>query len=351
MKRDKETLVILIPGFPSSESDSTCLPSQQLFVRAIKELCPSLNIIVLSFQYPYHNKPYRWNDIEVIPFNGQNNGGFARLLRQRKISQTLKKISQQNLVVGILSFWCAECAAVGKRFAGKNNIKHYCWIRGQDARASNRFPARIKPAAGELIALSDFLQDEFERNHHIRPAHVIPAGVDSKTFPASAEKTIDLLAAGSLIPLKQHEIFIEVVAAIKKHIPAIKAVLIGDGPERENLKALINQYDLAENLELTGELSHPEVLQRMQRSKILLHSSSYEGFSGVCLEALHAGCHVISFCRAMHSSIEHWHILSNAEEMKQKAVALLQTESTQYIAVTPYKIEDAARSIMRLFSL
>ncbi|MBK9485561.1 MAG: hypothetical protein IPO01_10185 [Chitinophagaceae bacterium] len=61
--------------------------------------------------------------------------------------------------------------------------------------------------AEELIALSDFLQTEFEKNYGIKPAFVIPPGIDSKQFISPIkEKDIDLLAAGSLIPLKQFEI-------------------------------------------------------------------------------------------------------------------------------------------------
>ena len=53
---NKEILIILSPGFPESEADSTCLPMQQQFVRALKEMHPELDIVVLTFQYPYHQK-------------------------------------------------------------------------------------------------------------------------------------------------------------------------------------------------------------------------------------------------------------------------------------------------------
>ena len=79
----------------------------------------------------------------------------------------------------------------------------------------------------------------------------------------------------------------------------VKAVLIGEGPERMKLQSLITALGLQSNISLTGELSHPEVLQWMQRTKIFLHPSSYEGFGVVCIEALHAGAHVISFVKPM----------------------------------------------------
>ncbi|GAB2831741.1 glycosyltransferase family 4 protein [Ferruginibacter profundus] len=345
------TLIMLTPGFPSSAADTTCLPLQQSFVKHFKELYPQVNIIVLSFHYPFTKTTYDWYGATVISFNGHNKSGIKKLLLRRSIQAALKRINRNNRITGIISFWYGECAATGHWFARKYNCKHYCWLFGQDARKENKYPRRVQLKANRLIALSDFLQDEFENNHGIKPLHVIPPGVDVKQFGIAAkEKNIDILAAGSLIPLKQYDQLIEIIAAIKKEKPAIKAMLIGEGPEKENLKALILKYELQDNIELTGELPHDMVLQLMQSTSIFLHPSSYEGFSGVCLEALSSGAAVISFCRAMHKDIDHWHIVNNAEEMKQKALTILQTGAINLAPQFPFVIADTVKAVARLFN-
>ena len=48
----KNTLIILSPGFAANEEDTTCLPPQQVFVKALNRNFPSLQIIILAFQYP-----------------------------------------------------------------------------------------------------------------------------------------------------------------------------------------------------------------------------------------------------------------------------------------------------------
>ncbi|MEP7236600.1 MAG: glycosyltransferase [Ferruginibacter sp.] len=349
---EKRTLVILTPGFPRSEADSTCLPMQQSFVKALQKNDPDLHIIVLSFQYPYITKMYTWFGITVMSFNGQNKGGLGRLLLRRKLNSALKKINGSNKIIGMLSFWYNECAWLGKKFADQHNLKHYCWIFGQDARQANTYPKSLQLKANELIALSDFLQDEFEKNHIIKPAFVIPPGIDSLLFyTAIKEKDIHLLAAGSLIPLKQFEIFIEVIAEIKKQMPAVKAILIGEGPEKNKLKTLVEKYKLQSNILLTGELKYPEVLQWMQRAKVFLHPSSYEGFSGVCQEALAAGAHIISFCKPMKEDIEHWHIVENKSEMKNLAFKILQDPDNDYENKISFNIRDTAKKMMDLFKI
>jgi glycosyltransferase involved in cell wall biosynthesis len=220
---------------------------------------------------------------------------------------------------------------------------------GQDARKGNKYTG-LK--ADELIALSDFLQAEFEKNYGIKPAFVIPPGIDSKQFNSSIkEKDIDLLAAGSLIPLKQFEIFIEVITEIKKQIPGIKAALIGHGADKNKLEALIERHKLQSNITLTGELPYPEVLQWMQRAKVLLHPSSYEGFSGVCQETLAAGAHVISFCKPMKQDIEHWYIVSNKDEMQNTALKILQTSDIAFKKTIPFHMKDTAKKMMKLFEV
>lgn len=351
MNSENKTLVILTPGFPKDEADTTCLPMQQSFVRTLKDSYPQLNIIILSFQYPYYKKTYKWFGITVISFNGQNKSGLKRLLLRRELNSHLKEISNSNKPMGIISFWYGECALVGKRFADTHHIKHYCWILGQDAKKENSYPKRVRANAAELIALSDFLQDEFERNHGIRPSYVVPSGIDPKQYGnQDKEKNIDILGVGSLIPLKRYDIFLEIVAEIKKALPAVETMLVGDGPEKERLQMLISGYGLQDNVTLTGELPHEQVLQLMQSTKLLLHTSSYEGFSGACLEALSGGAQVISFCRAMKQEIKNWHIVQDKEEMKLKALAILQKNNTHQPGEPPFLMSETVKAFIKLFN-
>lgn len=342
MKADKNTFVILSPGFPANEADTTCLPAQQLFVQHLHENFPSLDIIVLAFQYPFNKTEYKWKGVQVISFSGRNRGGLKRLHTWYMARRKLTALHRTHSIAGIFSFWCTECALVGEKFARKHNLKHFTWILGQDARKSNKFVRIIKPASASLVAMSDFLADEFERNHFIRPQHVIPNGIDPRMYPQAVEpRSIDVLGAGSLIPLKQYDVFIDLIAQAKKKFPAIKAVIVGDGPERSRLTS-------SSDVKLIGEQPHPEVLRLMQQSKIFLHTSSYEGFSTVCLEALYAGAHVISFCNPVYEKIPHWYVVRNKDEMLRKLMELL-SGNLNHDPVIPFAMSDTAKRVMRLF--
>lgn len=352
MTERNQAFVILTPGFASSETDSACLPMQQRFVRTLREIHPQLSIFILAFQYPFREETYQWEKLTVMAFNGRNRGGIQRLLLQPRLFNSLKKIKESHHIVGLLSFWYGECALVGKRFSKKYGLQHQCWILGQDARKQNHYPAKLQLKSEHLVALSDFLQEEFQRNHGTRPGNVIAPGIDAvDLMDASDQRDIDILNVGSLIALKQFEILIEIVDRLRNKFPAIRAVLAGEGPEREKLEKLVREKNLENHLQLTGELSYGEVLQLMKRSKILLHPSSYEGFSGVCQEALAAGAEVISFCRAMNHEIEHWHIVSSKEEMILKVIDLLSEVAHQAKPVLTFSMNDTVKKMLALYRL
>lgn len=346
-----ETIVILTPAFPANESDSVWVPSVQLFVKKLKETFPHLSVIVLSFNYPFHTDEYSWHGINVTSFNGLHTKKLDRLMIWLKVWRKLKKIKRDHKIAGLFSFWCGECALVGNYFGKRYGIKHYCWISGMDARRENKLAKWIQPHAEDLIAMSKFLANEFYKNHGVKPAHIIPNAIDPDAFPPPVkERDIDILSAGTLIPLKQYDQLITVAQSLVKQYPYLKVVHCGHGSEEKKLKAEVKKLGLENNISFVGVKPHDEILQYMRRSKLFLHPSAYEGFSTVCLEALYAGCEVISFCDPTSNPVTYWHIVHNTEEMIRKAGEILKPPFTEHLPVLLHSMEDSVKSIMKLFT-
>ncbi len=351
MTLKNKTLIILIPGFPANEADSTCLPFPQTFVKHLKLLNPCLNIKVLAFQYPFFESVYEWHGVEVHAFNGRNKRGFRRLFLWTTIWRRLKKILQEEQTLGILSFWMGETALIGKYGAKKYSVRSFTWLMGQDARENNRYVSITRPKAESLIALSDFLADEYCKNYRIKPANTIPPGIDVASFPAkSKERKIDILGVGSLIPLKQFDQIIRLVAEIVDSHPGVRAVICGEGPERVKLQQLIHDFHLNNQIELRGEMDHDSILDIMGESRILVHPSLYEGFGIVFLEALYAGTQVISYCQPMHIHFNHHYTVKTQEEMKRKLLELLDNRMLNQDSVLIYPIEETCKKILSLYN-
>jgi len=347
--KNEPTLVILIPGFPVNEEDSTCLPAQQNLIKAINNAYPLVKLLILSFQYPFTRSSYYWNNNLVFAFGGKNRGGLHRWLLWQKVNRKLSRLKKENNISGILSFWAGECALVGKRWASNNRIKHFTWLMGQDAKKENRYIDWISPQAKDLISISDFVSDELGRNHGITPRHVVPLGIISQRQPADqVKRDIDILCAGSLIPLKQFHLGVDIMREITKQFPSAKMVICGQGPEEKKIRSAISEAGLQANISLPGEKKHPDLMLLMKKSRIFLHFSRYEGFGMVCLEALAAGTPVISFHQPMKEKIQNWFVMDSLEAMALKALSLLRSEP-DHIPVYPFKMEETAWRIMNLY--
>src|SRR5436305_1886394 len=110
---ESKTLVILSPGFPETEADTACMPLNQVFIRALKQAYPQLNIVIIAFEYPFKRSSYTWNDIPVIALGGKNRSRAYRLANWVQVWQTLAKLNKQHQLIGLLSFWFDECAFIG----------------------------------------------------------------------------------------------------------------------------------------------------------------------------------------------------------------------------------------------
>jgi glycosyltransferase involved in cell wall biosynthesis len=343
------TLVIIIPGFPDSEADTTCLPMQQSLIKAFNKLYPHLKIMIIAYQYPHFKKEYTWRGNKVISMNAQK-GIFKKIFIWRRLWNILRGVDKNDKITGILNIWLGEYAVVAKRFGKKKNIPSYTWLMGQDARSGNKFVSLLNPEPEEVIALSDFLADEFEKNYSVRPNHIIPSGIDTSHFSQQDfPRNIDVLGVGSLIPLKQYDLFIDVIRILKQKIPDIKCMIIGKGEKYEHLSNKIKDLQLERNITLAGELPYPATLQHMQRARIFLHPSSYEGFGTVCIEALYAGAYVISYCKPMRQEIENWYIAGTYANMVNHSLELLNNQSLGHKSVSFMPIEKTAQSILKLF--
>lgn len=293
MSEKKKTVVLLVPGFPANEEDTTCIPFLQQFCLPFTHIYPDIELRIISFQYPDKKGHYLWNNLHVYSAGGRRHK-YNRIITWLRVFIQFSKIRKQNNVVIINSFWMTECALVGQWIARLFKLKHVVYVAGQDALKANKYLSLINFSKMEIIAMSESLVDHFFDSTGFKIKHIIPAGIDTRKIRQSQDiRAIDVLGVGALTPLKNYSLFIEVIHELKKDLPKIKACIIGKGKQQVILKESIQKLGLEDNLELYGELPHDTVFSYMQKSKILLHTSTYEGQSTVIMEALANGLSIV----------------------------------------------------------
>ena len=100
-----------------------------------------------------------------------------------------------------------------------------------------------------------------------------------------------LLGIGKLKPQKDFACLLRAFARVRAMRPA-RLMILGEGPQREELLALAQELHIQEDLELAGFVSNP--FAYLGRARVFVLSSAWEGLSNVIIEALACGCPVVS---------------------------------------------------------
>ncbi len=341
-------ILFLVPGFPADENDFNCIPPLQEFLLKFKSVYPSARFSVIAFQYPYRSEAYGWNGIQVFPLNGKNYV-FKKLSVWRRALSLSSKIHKENSVDVIHSLWLGECAMIGNMLSKKFNCEHICTLMGQDVKSNNRYLRLANRERIRIIALSKIQADEFLRLTGRRIAEIIHWGIDDQNFQ-SAERDIDLLAVGSLIPLKNYSLFISLIAELKKAYPDLKCKLVGTGPELSKLMNLAKEKGISENIEFTGLLSRSEIFKLMQRCKIFVHPSTFEGSGYVFAEALVNGMNIVSFNVGYAQKHPKWFIAKNEEDFLYTVKKLL-SASLNYNSVNLFPLKETVERYASIYCL
>jgi glycosyltransferase involved in cell wall biosynthesis len=100
-----------------------------------------------------------------------------------------------------------------------------------------------------------------------------------------------IVAIGRLHPSKDHLTLLRTIARISQH-RAVRALLIGEGPLREELETEIQRLGLADTVQMLGYVSSPRPY--LAGASLLLNTSRWEGFALVLVEALAEGVPVVA---------------------------------------------------------
>ena len=110
------------------------------------------------------------------------------------------------------------------------------------------------------------------------------------------EASLNVIAVGTLKKQKNFDFFIQVIHQVKQ-FRNVRAVILGNGPERASLESAIKQLGMEKEVLLPGWTSQIE--EFLSAADIFVLTSRYEGFANVVAESLLCGTPVISTeCRS-----------------------------------------------------
>ena len=93
---------------------------------------------------------------------------------------------------------------------------------------------------------------------------------------------LKLISVGRLSKEKGYKVIIEALNKLK--IKNFSLTILGDGPERDNLKAMIKDYNLQEKIKLIGFKENTS--KYYKKANLFINASHFEGFPNAVVEAI-----------------------------------------------------------------
>lgn len=167
-----------------------------------------------------------------------------------------------------------------------------------------------------------------------------------------------ILGAGRLHVQKNFPLLIEAFEIIRERM-ICHLVIIGDGPERENLKVRVESSRYSDDIFLAGYQKNP--FSYMRQASVFVLSSIYEGLPTILIEALAVGTPVVATdCPSGPMEIleaGRYGPIVPMNEPNALSQAILETlqnplpEEELRKAAVKYQDHDVARAYLRIFGL
>lgn len=158
--------------------------------------------------------------------------------------------------------------------------KEYPGIRGKFEKTF------LLPLSNGCVFQTELAKKEFPKRLQEK-SEIIMNDVDESFFRITRQPQKNIVSVGRLCSQKNHPLLIRAFKHISQKHPEYKLLIYGDGPDRNQLQDLINEYHMSNRIILKGNTA--EVATALKFADIFVLSSNYEGLPNALLEALAAG--------------------------------------------------------------
>lgn len=154
----------------------------------------------------------------------------------------------------------------------------------------------LYPFADSIIAVSKELASEVKKNIIFNKSKVtyIYNPIILNTYKSENKFSISepyIIAIGRLEKQKNYLLLIKAFKRLQKHTNS-KLLILGEGSKRDEIEKMINQLGLSHQVIMPGFVLN--IRPYLEKAKMLVLSSNYEGLPTVLIEGLLAGTPIVS---------------------------------------------------------
>ena len=136
----------------------------------------------------------------------------------------------------------------------------------------------------------EFFRKKIQNKSTIIPNPIKNEFLERKIYEGKKDNLI--VSVGRLEKQKNHELLIEAFSDISKEISEYKLIIYGEGSLRKNLEEKIQNLNLQDKVFLPGTVDN--IPEKIEKAKLFVMSSDYEGMPNALMEAMALGLVTIS---------------------------------------------------------
>jgi colanic acid/amylovoran biosynthesis glycosyltransferase len=211
--------------------------------------------------------------------------GYVRyLLRARALRSELGRLPSQvrwwvlplvaedlrrDRVRHLHSHFAWQGAAAADLLAPLVGVPWSVTLHANDVFSRRRNLARKLADADRLVTVCRYNEDWMRRHLGLtRPVHQVVCGVRVPERPWPRTPGADVVTVGRLVPKKGFDVLLRAMALARQQVPAATLDIVGEGPCRSELEALVLELGLGDRVRLLGERSHAESLARIAAASV-----------------------------------------------------------------------------------
>lgn len=176
-----------------------------------------------------------------------------------------------------------ECTAIFTRYKGLKRIG-YQLVYQLGYKGADRVICQTEVMRNDFLKYNPYLSS--------KKVIVQVNPIDRRGVLQAAEINIEdithfgnyLCAAGRLIPEKGFDTMIQAFQLIQRSHPELKLVILGEGPQRQELMHLVNHLNLNDSVVFKGWVANP--MPYFKHAAVCVMSSVKEGFPNVLLQMM-----------------------------------------------------------------
>ncbi len=240
------------------------------------------------------------DDVEIVNLNSR--ARYAALKIKKLIEAKQPDVLFSTLPQVNFAVWLAKKISTKKPKLVLRET-NYREIGINISKFEQKIYKKVYREADQVIGLSEGVTNHMINMYGLDPSKITRiynpvdvAGIREKCKEACSityNKNFKLIACGRLAKQKNYPVLINALSILKqKGYTDFELFIMGEGPEEKNLRKMIGDHGLDDNIKLIGFKKNPYAY--MRQADLFILSSMWEGFGHVIVESISCGTPVLA---------------------------------------------------------